>query len=274
MAEDSSIVAKAQPETVALFVSDLHLQQAMPNTATAFFAFLAQHAVKTGQLYLLGDLFEYWAGDDDMETPFHQQVITALRQVSDAGVALFWICGNRDFLIGQRFAQACAMTLLPDPYALTLAGQHLVLSHGDAACTDDLAYMAFRTQVRDPAWQQGFLSQPLEARKKIIEGVRMGSRAAQREKSAEIMDVNPQAITDLFDRTGASTMIHGHTHRPAHHMHQGRQRHVLSDWDLDRDGMSPRGDWLAMDGDGCITRHLVGKAVPAQDSSSAARRLA
>ena len=128
-----SAAKKAQPETVALFVSDLHLQETMPRTTRAFFDFLRQHAIHAQQLYLLGDVFEYWAGDDDMATPYHQQVIGAIRAVSDAGVAVFWIAGNRDFLVGTGFAQASGLTLLPDPFVTTIAGQRVVLAHGDAS---------------------------------------------------------------------------------------------------------------------------------------------
>lgn len=257
MAPDTSPVTQAQPETVALFVSDLHLQEAMPRTAAAFFSFLQDHALTTQRLYLLGDLFEYWAGDDDLGTPFHLKVVQALRAVSDAGVEMYWISGNRDFLVGRQFAEAAGMQLLPDPYVLVAAGQRIVLTHGDAACTDDVNYMAFRNQVRNSAWQAAFLAQPLEARKKIIEGVRMGSREAQREKTARIMDVNAQAIAELFASSQASVMIHGHTHRPADHEHDGHRRHVLTDWDFDDPAGSGRGGWLALGADGRISRHAV-----------------
>ena len=247
---------KAQPETVALFISDLHLQEAMPRTTQAFFDFLQQHAMKAQQLYLLGDMFEYWAGDDDMAAPYNRQIIAAIRAVSDAGVAVFWIAGNRDFLVGAGFAQASGVTLLPDPFVTTIAGQRLVLAHGDAQCTDDSAYMAFRAQVRQQAWQDVFLAMPLAQRKAIIDGMRKDSRAAQREKSYEIMDVNQAAIAALFDSTDSALMIHGHTHRPARHeyLNQGklRVRHVLPDWDCDTE--PARGGWLSIDAEGTITR--------------------
>jgi UDP-2,3-diacylglucosamine hydrolase len=245
----------AQPETVALFISDLHLHAAVPKTTAAFFDFLRNHAMRARQLYLLGDLFEYWAGDDDIDAPCNRQVADAIRAVSDAGVAVFWICGNRDFLVGERFAAEAGVTPLPDPFVTTVAGRRIVLTHGDAQCTDDVAYIQFRNQVRDRGWQQAFLAQPLEQRKKIIEGVRIESREAQRAKPAEIMDVNEAAISMLFDASAASAMIHGHTHRPARHDYGTRQRYVLPDWDYD--AAAPRGGWIAVTADGAICAYRL-----------------
>jgi UDP-2,3-diacylglucosamine hydrolase len=241
--------------TLALFISDLHLQESHPRTAEAFFRFLAEHAARADALYLLGDIFEYWAGDDDLGTPFHQRIVSALRELADSGVAVYWMAGNRDFLVGQDFARAAGLTLLPDPSVITIGGQTITLVHGDAQCTDDLKYMAFRTQVRDPAWQQQFLAMPLEQRKAIIAGLREGSRQAQGEKSYEIMDVTADAVAALHEATGADTIIHGHTHRPALHQdpQTGRRRYVLPDWELDAE--PPRGGWIAIDEDGTITRH-------------------
>ncbi|MES2535178.1 MAG: UDP-2,3-diacylglucosamine diphosphatase [Pseudomonadota bacterium] len=250
---------KAQPDPVALFISDLHLQASMPRTTLAFHAFLREHAMKARQLYLLGDLFEYWAGDDDIATPANREVIDAIRTVSDAGVAVFWIAGNRDFLAGDGFSLATGATMLPDPFIATIAGRRLVLAHGDAQCTDDQAYMAFRAQVRDPGWQKKFLAQSLAQRKDIIEGLRTGSREAQRGKSADIMDVNAAAITQLFEATNSSTMIHGHTHRPARHVTAAgdacRERYVLPDWDCE--AAPERGGWIAIDAEGIIRRYGV-----------------
>lgn len=247
----------AQP--VALFVSDLHLQATLPRTTQMFFDFLHRHAMQARQLFLLGDIFEYWAGDDDIVAPYNRQVAAAIRAVSDAGVAVFWMAGNRDFLVGAGFAQATAATILPDPFVATIAGQRLVLSHGDAQCTDDLAYMAFRAQVRQAGWQQQFLALPLAERKAIIDGMRQQSRIAQRGKSCEIMDVNPAAIAALFAGSDAALMIHGHTHRPARHEYQEngkrRVRHVLPDWDCE--AQPARGGWLALGGDGEIRRFQV-----------------
>jgi UDP-2,3-diacylglucosamine hydrolase len=243
--------------TLALFISDLHLQESHPRTAEAFFRFLAEHASRAEALYLLGDIFEYWAGDDDLATPFHQHIVDALRALSDHGVALYWMAGNRDFLVGQEFARACALTLLPDPHVATIGGRTVALAHGDAQCTGDLKYMAFRAQVRDPAWQSQFLAMPLAQRKAIIAGLREGSRQAHGEKSYEIMDVTPDAIAALHAATQADVIIHGHTHRPALHLDQetGRRRYVLPDWELDAE--PHRGGWIAIDADGEIQRHAL-----------------
>jgi UDP-2,3-diacylglucosamine hydrolase len=252
----SASANKAQPETVALFISDLHLQGSLPQTTQAFFHFLQHHATNTRQLYLLGDVFEAWAGDDDIADTYNQQIVDAIRRVSDSGVEIFWMAGNRDFLASDGFAKAAGLTLLQDPFVAIIAGRRVVLTHGDAQCTDDAAYMAFRTQVRQPEWQQTFLAMPLAQRKSIIEGLRNGSREAQRGKSYEIMDVNADAIAALFETSATFLMIHGHTHRPACHMHQEsgstRIRHVLPDWDCDTD--PPRGGWLAMNADGDLKR--------------------
>lgn len=251
--------AKAQSNPVALFVSDVHLQANMLGTTQAFLNFLQQHAVNAQQLYLLGDLFEYWAGDDDIASPYNRLIVDEIRAVSDAGVAVFWIPGNRDFLVGPEFASAIDGSTLPDPSVITLCNRRIVLAHGDAQCTDDRDYMAFRVKVREPRWQQEFLEMPLAQRKSIIEGLRSGSREAQQSKSYEIMDVNQAAITSLFDASNATTMIHGHTHRPASHEYKSvqgkRHRHVLPDWDCDTD--RPRGGWLALGADGSIMRFSI-----------------
>ena len=250
---------KAQPATVALFVSDLHLSAQMPATAAAFFHFLSQHATRAQQLYLLGDVFEYWAGDDDLDDPFNRQVIDALRRVSDSGVKIYWIAGNRDFLAGPGFAQASGVTLLTDPHVTTIAGQRLLLLHGDAQCTDDTGYMAFRAQVRQPDWQRAFLARPLAERKAIIAGMREGSRDAQREKTMAIMDVNAGEIERLFAQHAVSLMIHGHTHRPAVHRSAAGVRHVLPDWDQEGDSAARRGGWIALTADGQLTAVAAGQ---------------
>ncbi|KAF1049059.1 MAG: UDP-2,3-diacylglucosamine hydrolase [Herbaspirillum frisingense] len=253
---DFQFMQKAQP-TVALFVSDLHLQASLPRTTAAFLAFLQTHAARTQQLYLLGDIFEYWAGDDDLATPYNQQIADAIQAVHKQGVAIFWIAGNRDFLVGQGFADAAGLVLLDDPHVITLAGRTIALAHGDAQCTDDHAYMAFRAQVRQPAYQQQFLAMPLAQRKAIIEGIRKNSQDANQNKTVEIMDVNAGAIDQLFAQTGTRVLIHGHTHRPAlHHLGDGeaqRLRYVLPDWEYDVE--TPRGGWISLTADGVLHRH-------------------
>ncbi len=255
MSASTLVEHKAQPETVALFVSDLHLSAQMPKTAAAFFRFLHEEASTTRQLYLLGDIFEYWAGDDDLDDPFNRKVVDALRALSHIGVALFWMAGNRDFLVGEEFAQATGVVLLPDPYVADIGGERILLVHGDAQCTDDKDYMEFRSQVRDSAWQSAFLAKPLAERKMIIEGMREGSRDAQREKPMAIMDVNTSAIAELFDAHQVDIMIHGHTHRPAIHRDAQRVRHVLSDWDCDGD--VTRGGWIAADSTSQLHVHTL-----------------
>jgi UDP-2,3-diacylglucosamine hydrolase len=246
--------------TLALFISDLHLQASHPRTAEAFFRFLAERAAHAERLYLLGDIFEYWAGDDDLDDPFNAGVAAALRRVSDAGTAVYWLAGNRDFLVGTGFADAAGLTLLAEPHVATIAGRQVVVVHGDAQCTDDVKYMAFRAQVRDPAWQSQFLAMPLAQRKAIIAGLREGSRAAHGEKSYEIMDVTPAAVAALHADTATDVIIHGHTHRPALHEAGGMRRYVLPDWELDDEPV--RGGWIAIDEDGRIVRcDLDGRAI-------------
>jgi UDP-2,3-diacylglucosamine hydrolase len=238
--------------TLALFISDLHLQSSHLDTCGAFFAFLQERAMASQALYILGDLFEYWAGDDDLADPLHHDIAQALRAVSDAGVAVYWIAGNRDFLVGSAFAAATGMTLLAEPHVADIGAQRITLVHGDAECTEDIKYIAFRAQVRDPAWQAQFLALPLAQRKAIIAGMREGSKEAHSTKSAEIMDVTPAAIDALFERSGSDILIHGHTHRPALHRQGARRRYVLPDWEPSAD--PPRGGWIAITSDGAIAR--------------------
>ncbi len=217
----------------ALFISDLHLCDERPETIRAFLAFLAQPARQASALYILGDLFDYWAGDDD-ESPLNVLIADALRGLADSGVHVYFMAGNRDFLLGERFAAQAGLTLLPDPSEITIDARTVLISHGDALCTDDTAYQQYRKQVRDPAWQRRFLDQPLARRKVLIEDLRRRSTLAKRDKPDEIMDVNPDAVTRLLRRRDYPILIHGHTHRPARHLHliDGKycERWVLSDW--------------------------------------------
>ncbi|WP_426102343.1 UDP-2,3-diacylglucosamine diphosphatase [Massilia sp. TSP1-1-2] len=246
--------------TLALFISDLHLQTSHPETCAAFFAFLQDRAMASQALYILGDLFEYWAGDDDLADSFHQTITQAIRAVVDAGVAVYWIAGNRDFLVGAAFAAATGVTLLAEPHVADIGGQRVVLVHGDAQCTGDVKYLAFRAQVRDPVWQAQFLAMPLAQRKAIIAGMREGSKEAHSTKSAEIMDVAPSAVDALFDAAACDVIIHGHTHRPALHAHGGRRRYVLPDWEPYAE--PARGGWIAIGSDGAVTRFdLDGKVL-------------
>jgi len=244
---------KAQPELVALFVSDTHLNPALPHTTAAFLNFLEKQAAQTKALYLLGDLFEYWVGDDNISDTYNASIVHALRKVHDQGVQLYWIAGNRDFLIGSDFSAATGAVLLDDPSVIDVAGKKVVLAHGDAQCTDDHAYMAFRAQVRQLEWQKNFLVMPLDQRKKIIEGLRTESKMEQKQKTVAIMDVNADAIAALFLQTGSNTMIHGHTHRPAIHTSGEKTRYVLPDWDCEcPNNQDKRGGWLAAYSDGSL----------------------
>ena len=222
----------------AMFLSDVHLSAAHPKTVRAFLDFLeTQVEGRSERLFILGDLFEYWAGDDDLDAPFNRAIVDALRTIADDGIQLFFIAGNRDFLIGERFADAARVMLLPDPYRVEIGATSLLLSHGDAMCTDDVDYQRFRAMVRDAAWRRAFLTRPLDERRAIIADMRMKSEDAKRSKSAEIMDVNAAAVARLFETSGELRLIHGHTHRPAHHIvdvdARRCERWVLPDWDAD-----------------------------------------
>ena len=237
---------RAQPKLIALFASDIHLHTSLPKTTDAFCRFLNRQARKAERLYLLGDLFEYWAGDDDIASNYHAKIVQELHALSNFGTQIFWIAGNRDFLIGKKFSLETGVNLLPDPSVVEVANKEILISHGDEHCTDDLPYMAFRNMVRQEKWQQEFLILPLIQRKKIIEGLRVNSQTAQKEKTPEIMDVNPKAIQQLFNRNSVEIIIHGHTHRPAKHQNENGIRYVLPDWDCDLENKPSRGGWIEM----------------------------
>ena len=218
-----------------LFISDLHLSADQPHSMTAFQRFIATLAPQAESLYILGDLFEYWAGDDDRHDPFHAQVISALRGLAAHPVKVYLMQGNRDLLMGEELAQACHATLLPDPTLLDMYGTPTLISHGDKLCTDDVEYQNYRAQVHDPAFQKNFLAQPLQTRKTYIAQLRQQSTAAKQGKSDAIMDVNDNAVAALLREHGYPRLIHGHTHRPNRHEHAVDGHHcerwVLSDWD-------------------------------------------
>ena len=213
------------------FVSDLHLHEARADVAEAFFDYLARLPDDTEALYLLGDIFEAWVGDDD-DLPFHQQVKQHLRSVSDRGVPLFFMHGNRDFLVGKGFELQTGCLLLPDPAVIEHHGQRFLLMHGDSLCTDDTQYQAFRSQIRNPDMQAMLLAKPLAERREIARQLRMNSREANSNKAEDIMDVNAAAVAAALAEHQVNTLIHGHTHRPAiHRLADGKQRIVLGDWD-------------------------------------------
>lgn len=222
------------------FISDLHLTADRPALTAVLERYLTGAARAAADLYILGDLFEYWAGDDDTEDPLNARVAELLASLARTGTRIHFMPGNRDFLLGPSFSARAGLDILPDPTLIALDGQSVLLCHGDAECTDDLAYQAFRAQVRNPAYQAQFLSQPLAARKQFIAGVRMKSEQAKADKQADIMDVNAEAIDALLRRHGYPWLIHGHTHRPALHRHEvdGHycERWVLRDWREDSSG--------------------------------------
>jgi UDP-2,3-diacylglucosamine hydrolase len=232
-----------------LFVSDLHLCPTRPAINRIFFDFLRGAAAHAEALYILGDLFEYWAGDDD-DAPFNTSVLTALAELSERGVALYLMHGNRDFLIGGRFASACGARLLDDATVADLYGTRTLLMHGDTLCTEDVRYLEFRAKVRNPAWQRQFLAQSLDARKEIIAGLRSENATEKKLKSEEIMDATPAGVEAALRAHGYPRLIHGHTHRPALHRHvvdgHACERWVLADW-------YASGSYLKCDASGCAS---------------------
>ena len=202
---------------------------------------------------MLGDLFNAWPGDDDSGDPFNASVIDAFRLLSDRGIPVFFQHGNRDFLLGSRFAQSTGGTLLAEEVVVDIEGTPTLLMHGDQLCTDDVGYQQFRAQVRNPQWQQMVLEQPLAMRKALAKEMREGSDSSKAGKSMKIMDVNADAVSQAFHRHGVSRMIHGHTHRPARHVvtvdGRERERIVLPDW---RDS----GAYVLVDGERIETHPL------------------
>jgi UDP-2,3-diacylglucosamine hydrolase len=216
-----------------LFVSDLHLDDARPQIVELFEGFCANEARSAGALYVLGDLFEAYIGDDD-DAWLNQRVADALHGVAEAGVRVHFIAGNRDFLLGEDYARRCGMDILDDGTTIDLHGTPTLILHGDMLCTDDAAYHAFRRQVRDPAWQAAFLARPLSERRAFAAQARDASRAHTSTTDMAIMDVNQMAVASALREANVTRMIHGHTHRPAIHdfMLDGHpaRRIVLGDW--------------------------------------------
>ncbi|MHB8679732.1 MAG: UDP-2,3-diacylglucosamine diphosphatase [Rudaea sp.] len=216
-----------------LFISDLHLDEARPRLIAAFEEFLAGQARAAQALYVLGDLFESYIGDDD-DAPLNARVAQATRKLRDTGVPVFFMHGNRDFLLGPNYAERAGMTLLEDPTMIELTGERVLLMHGDTLCTDDAEYLQFRALVRNPAWQRTFLAKPLAERRAFAAQARGESRKHNANAKPEIMDVNQSAVESAMRMHGVRRLIHGHTHRPAtHHFDvDGRkaERIVLGDW--------------------------------------------
>lgn len=216
-----------------LFLSDLHLHASRPEATERFLELLAGEARDADAVYVLGDLFEAWIGDDDPE-PEYRRAMAGMRGLSDSGVPLYFMHGNRDFLVGADFTRETACELLPDPTVVDLYGTPTMLSHGDAFCTDDSDYQRFRDRVRDPAWQAEFLAKSLDQRRAFAAEARAESSMLNAEKAEEIMDVNLDEVLDAMQKAEVRRLIHGHTHRPDvhHHIHGGDEftRIVLGDW--------------------------------------------
>ncbi len=235
-----------------LLISDLHLAVERPQITAQFLRFTTTIAPQAAALYILGDLFEYWAGDDDTD-PLGTQTAAALATLATRGIPVFLMQGNRDVLLGRAFAEHSNATLLDDPLLIDLHGTHTLLTHGDALCTDDIDYQKFRIHARDPAMQTRFLAQALTERRAQMLGFRAQSEASKQEKAAAIMDVADRAVEALLRQYHYPRLIHGHTHRPARHVHavdgHSCERWVLNDW-------YQRGGYLRCDNTGC-TAHLL-----------------
>ena len=242
--------ATVMPRT--LFISDLHLSVERPELVAAFHEFVRGPARGASALYVLGDLFDLWLGDDQLRDPLAAGVANALAELARSGTAVYLQRGNRDFLLGERFAKASGATLLPDAVVHDLHGTRTLIMHGDQLCTDDVGYQRFRAWWQDPVHRRSFLALPFFIRRGIGAALSAGSRRAIENKPEAIMDVNADAVASALRERGVSRLIHGHTHRPAHHAHDidGRvcERQVLADWyrkasylEVSGKGMTARG---------------------------------
>jgi UDP-2,3-diacylglucosamine hydrolase len=241
----------ASPST--LFLSDLHLSPDRPLAVAAFHAFAAGPARTAAGVFILGDLFDWWVGDDQLREPFIAPIVASLRSISDAGVPLFVAHGNRDFMLGEDFARATGSTLLPEQLLLDLHGVPTLVCHGDELCTDDAQYQAYRSRVRAPRTKARLLRLPYFARRLMAAWLRRKSRNDKSLKPEYIMDVNADAVAQALRFHRAQRMIHGHTHRPARHEHvvdgTTRERWVMADW-------HDRGTYLAVDDRGVHEREI------------------
>jgi UDP-2,3-diacylglucosamine hydrolase len=212
-----------------LFISDLHLSPERPEVTRAFLTFLQQHADSTEALFVLGDLFEAWIGDDDTcATGIEVQEV--FKQLTDKGVGLFIQHGNRDFFIGKRFCKATGANLLADEHLVEYMDETVLVMHGDTLCTDDVDYIRFRKKIRHPVSKALLQLLPLTYRQKLANAMRAKSKAANANKPSAIMDVNANAVEAVMTKHCVSTLIHGHTHRPDRHQHENGERIVLGDW--------------------------------------------
>lgn len=215
-----------------LFISDLHLSHHHPELIGGFFSFLRHQAASAEQLYILGDFFDAWVGDDD-DDPLLAEIKKHLRDYAQHH-QVFFLHGNRDFLIGEQFARDSGVTLLPESHLINLAGKTALIMHGDTLCTQDVEYLKFRAMVRNPAWQQQVLSLPLPHRRQMAADLRQKSKSMNAMKAEDIMDVTPEEVEKVIQAAGADLLIHGHTHRPAYHLltidGMPAERWVLGDW--------------------------------------------
>jgi len=219
--------------TKTVFISDLHLEDSRPDVTRALLFFLQQYKGDCQALFILGDLFEVWLGDDN-SSPLIQQVILSLREMSDSGAALYIMRGNRDFLLGNAFCDATGAQLLSEPTVIDLYGQPTLLLHGDSLCTDDTEYQIYRKKIRDPAAIGKLLAMSLKERSTLARDLRKKSRTANSNKAENIMDVNASAVEQIMAEYDVKQLIHGHTHRPARHILKVNgataERFVLGDW--------------------------------------------
>jgi len=217
-----------------LFISDLHLTEERPAANERFIELLEKKGRTADALYILGDFFEYWIGDDDLGQPFNSVIAGLLKDLTRRGVKLYLMHGNRDFLIGEGFCAATGATLLQDPTVMEIGGVPTLLVHGDTLCTDDVEYQTWRRKARDPAFQAAFLAKPLAERRQQVNQMREKSKQVVQEKTAEIMDVNDDAVRQALREHGVRRLIHGHTHRPGRHAlevdGERCERWVLPDW--------------------------------------------
>jgi UDP-2,3-diacylglucosamine hydrolase len=241
------------------FIGDLHLSEAIPKTVAAFEHFIEVTAAQADSVFILGDLFEFWIGDDILDASvegvraaFARRMTKLLHTLTERGIALYVMHGNRDFLLGPRFMREAGAMLLPDPFVITAFGRRVVLAHGDALCTADRNYQRFRGFARNRFAQRLFLALPLQTRLGIGQRMRMNSRDARTGGMSPKYDVTRQAVSELFIGSHTQTMIHGHTHRPAMHREIEGTRWVLPDWELDLDASHGelRGGYLRVDADG------------------------
>ena len=216
-----------------LFISDLHLEAERPDIGNQFIRFLQTDATEAEALYILGDLFEAWVGDDDPNA-YYAIIKLAMRKLADSGIPVYFMHGNRDFMIGTKFANETGVKILKDPYPVRMYGQKALLCHGDAMCTDDVQYQRVRSMTRDPVWQQSMLTKPLKERLRIAEEARRQSLEQTLNLSMDIMDVNQGAVIRTINEHGVDVLLHGHTHRPDIHTvdlgNRKAKRIVLGDW--------------------------------------------